>query len=200
MMTDKTTIENALQKIVPLTQVIYESSCAGYTVNWEDILAELEECISKGYAPSDTHRFSADLVQVIRQRAEYMQTQPELFRDFTSTGEAAEYMTLFAVCKVGIASTGETPRPFIQAALTQNAVSLDEHLMDALVEAGTSTISENGEDETPPLIDASFLLLDETGVLSALICQARELIEDPAWVTHIAINHLCKSVGNTAET
>jgi len=199
-MTDKTSIEDALQKLLRLTEVIYESECAGYTVNWEDILAELNECISKGYAPSDTPRFAADLVQVIRQRAEYMQAQPELFRGFTSTGEAAEYMTLYALCKVGIASTEENPTPFIQAALIAVALNVSEHLRSALIETASSLISEDGEDEIPPLIDAGVLLLDQTGALSKLICQASDLVEDSTWVAHVAVEAACKSMAKTLET
>ncbi len=192
-MTHTFDIETELQKIVSMTEVI----CATkeYAVNWEDILSELEAYAEKGCAPCDTTRFTADIVQVIRERAGHI----ERFLTFDTTGEAAEYLVLYALCKVGIASTGENPAPFLEAALKAEAISVNVHLRRALIEAATSPISENGEDELPPLIDAGLLLLDETGVLSALICQAHELVEDPEWVAHIAVEQACKSMAKTLE-
>lgn len=128
-----------------------------------------------------------------------MHDKPGLFQNFTTTSEAAEYLTLYALCKVGIASMGKNPESFIWAALTAGAINVDEHLRCALIEADAYPISENGEDEIPPLIDAGMLLLDETGVLSALICEARELVEDPAWVAHIAVEQVGKSIAKTLE-
>lgn len=192
-MTQPFNIEAELRKIVSMTEIIFATE--NFTVNWEDILSELEAYAGKGYAPSDTARFTADIVSVIRERAGHIKQFP----NFDTTGEAAEYLVLYALCKVGIASTGENPAPFLEAALKAEAISVNEHLRRALIEAATSPISENGEDELPPLIDASLLLLDETGILSALICQARELIEDPAWVAHIAVEQACKSVEKTLE-
>lgn len=186
-------IEPELRKIASMTEIICATE--DYSVNWEDILSELEAYAEKGCAPSDTARFTAAIVPVIRERAGHI----EQFPTFDTTGEAAEYMVLYALCKVGIASTGENPAPFLEAALKAEAISINEHLRRALIEAATSPISENGEDELPPLIDASLLLLDETGILSTLICQARELIEDPAWVAQIAIEQACKSIVKTLE-
>ena len=197
-MTHTFDIETELQKIVSMTEIVYPTE--NYTVNWEDILSELEAYAEKGCAPRDAARFTTDLVRVIRERADYMQrSQSADFCGFTITGEAAEYLTLYALCKVGIASIGENPKPFIQAALIVNTMSVNEYLMNALVEAATSHISEDGEDEIPALIDAGMLLLDETGRLSALLCQARELIEDPAWVARLAIEQAHKSVAPALE-
>ena len=192
-MTQPLNIETELRKIVSMTEIICATE--NFTVNWEDILSELEAYAEKGCAPSDTARFTADIVPVIRERAGHVGQ----FLTFDTTGEAAEYMVLNALCKVGIASTGENPAPFLEAALKAEAISINEHLRRALIEATTSPISENGEDELPPLIDVSLLLLDETSILSTLICQARELIEDPAWVAHIAIEQACKSIVKTLE-
>lgn len=190
-------IEKELQKIVSMIEIVYATK--EYTVNWEDILSELEAYAEKGSAPHDTARFAADIVRVVQERADYMHGRPELFRGFTSTGEAAEYLTLYALCNVGIASTGENPAPFIEAALTAGAIHADDHLRSALIEAATSPISEDGEDEIPPLIDASALLLDDGGALSELICMTRELIEDPAWVARVAVEQACKSIAKTLE-
>ena len=192
-MTHTFAIETELQKIVSMTEIVCATET--YTVNWEDILSELEAYAEKGCAPCDTARFTADLVPVIRERAGHVGR----FLTFDTTDEAAEYLALYALCKVGIASTGENPAPFIEAALKAEAISVNVHLRRALIEAAASPISENGEDEIPPLIDASVLLLDETGVLSALICQARELVEDPEWVAHIAVEQACKSMAKTLE-
>ena len=196
-MTHTFNIETELQKIVSMTEIICATE--NYAVDWEDILSELEAYAEKGCAPRDTARFTADIVRVVRKRGDYMHDKPGLFQNFTTTSEAAEYLTLYALCKVGIASTGENPEPFIRAALTAGAINVDEHLRCALFEAAASPISENGEDEIPPLIDASVLLLDETGALSTLICQARERVEDPAWVAHIAVEQACKSIAKTLE-
>ena len=192
-MTHTFDIETELQKVVSMTEIICATE--NYTVNWEDILSELEAYAEKGCAPSDTARFTADIVRVIRERAGLIGRSLA----FDTTGEAAEYLILYALCKVGIASTGKNPAPFLEAALKAEAISVSEHLRRALIEAATSPITENSDDELPPLIDASLLLLDETGALSALICQARELIEDPAWVAHVAVEQACKSIAKTLE-
>jgi len=192
-MTHTFDIETELQKVVSMTEIICATE--NYTVNWEDILSELEAYAEKGCAPSDTARFTADIVRVIRERAGHIGRSLA----FDPTGEVAEYLVLYALCKVGIASTGENPAPFLEAALKAEVISVSEHLRRALIEAATSPITENGEGELPPLIDASLLLLDETGALSALICQARELIEDPAWVAHVAVEQACKSIAKTLE-
>jgi hypothetical protein len=192
-MTHTFNIETELQKIVSMTEIICATE--NYAVNWEDILSELEAYAEKGCAPRDTARFTADIVPVIQERADFI----ERFLTFDTAGEAAEYMILYALCKVGIASTGENPEPFIRAAITASGINVDEHIRSALIEAAASRISENGEDEMPPLIDANVLLLDETGVLSALICQAHELVEDPEWVAHIAVEQACKSMAKTWE-
>lgn len=186
-------IETELRKIVSMTEIVCATE--NYTVNWEDILSELETYAEKGYAPCDTARFTADLVPVIRERA----GQVERFLTFDTTGEAAEYLALYALCKVGIASTGENPAPFLEAALKAEAISINKHLRRALIEAATSSITEDGEEEIPPLIDAGVLLLDQGGALSTLICQARELIEDPVWVARIAVEQACKSISKALE-
>lgn len=186
-------IETELRKIVSMTEIICATE--NYTVNWEDILSELEAYAEKGCAPSDTARFTADIVSVIRERAGHV----EKFLTFDTTSEAAEYMVLYALCKVGIASTGENPAPFLEAALKAEAISVNEHLRRALIEAATSSITEDGEEEIPPLIDAGVLLLDQGGALSTLICQARELIEDPVWVARIAVEQACKSISKILE-
>lgn len=186
-------IETELRKIVSMTEIICATE--NYTVNWEDILSELEAYAEKGCTPSDTARFTAVIVPVIRERAGHI----EQFLTFDTTNEAAEYLVLYALCKVGIASTGENPAPFLEAALKAEAISVNEHLRRALIEAATSFITEDGEEETPPLIDAGVLLLDQGGALSTLICQARELIEDPVWVARIAVEQACKSISKTLE-
>jgi len=104
-------IEKELQKIVSMIEIVYATK--EYTVNWEDILAELEEFASKGCAPCDTARFAADIVRMVQECADYMHDHLEQFHGFTSTGEAAEYLTLYALREVGLASTGENPAPFI---------------------------------------------------------------------------------------
>jgi hypothetical protein len=190
-MTQPFNIETKLRKIVSMTEIICATE--NYTVNWEDILSELEAYAEKGCAPCDTARFTADLVPVIRERAGHV----EQFLTFDTIGAAAEYMVLYALCKVGIASTGENPTPFLEAALKAEAISVNVHLRRALIEAATSPILENGEDELPPLIDTGLLLLDDTVALSTLICETRELIEDPAWVAHAAVEQACKSVART---
>ena len=115
------TIEDALEKIVSLTDVIYENECRDcvYTVNWVDILCELEEFASKGYDPSDIARYAVDIVQAVRDRAHYMQRRRCEFNGLTTTGEAAEYLTMFALSKLGIASINIDPQLFIHKVLNE---------------------------------------------------------------------------------
>ena len=191
-MTQTFDIETELRKIVSMTEIV--CSTGEYTVNWEDILSELEAYAEKGCAPSDTARFTADIVQAVRERAGYMLCRSDQFKNFTTTGEAAEYLALYALCKVGIASTGENPTPFIDAALKAESMYPDEFLRKALIESVASNITEDGADEIPPLIDAGLLLLDDTGILSALIGEARKRIKDAAWVAQSALNEAYLSV------
>lgn len=181
-MTQPFNIEAELRKIVSMTEIVCATE--NYTVNWEDILSELETYAEKGYAPCDTARFTADIVQVVRERAGHT----ERFPAFDRTGEAAEYLVLYALCKVGIASTGGNPEPFLRAALTANGLRPGEHLRKALIESATSLITDDGEDEVPPLIDASVLLLDDTGILDTLIHETLDRIADPSWVAKTALD------------
>jgi hypothetical protein len=196
-MTQPFNIETELQKIISMTETVFAND--EYTVNWEDILAELEECTGKGFAPSDTARFTTDIVRSVRERANHMNSHRERFQEFTATGEMAEYLTLYALCEIGIASTGENPEPFIRASLTANKLRPTRWVKNALVEAAKSNITEDGEDEIPPLIDAALLLVDESGILSALCSEARDRIEDPAWVAEQALEDAYRNVSWMAE-
>jgi hypothetical protein len=143
-----TTIESELQNMVSMTETVLAMN--NYTVNWEDILSELEAYTERGRVPSDTARFIPDIVRVVRERAEHMLRQSKQFRGFITTGEAAESLTLYALCKMGIASTGENPEPFIRAALKADYdSSADEDVLRALIEAATSHITEDGEGKLP---------------------------------------------------
>jgi hypothetical protein len=192
-MTQPVNIETELQKIVSMTEIICATE--NHTVNWEDILSELEAYAEKGCAPSDTARFTADIVRVVRERAGHI----ERFLAFDTTGEAAEYLVLYALCKVGIASTGENPEPFLRAALTANRLHPSEHLRKALIESAASLITDNGEDEVPPLIDASVLLLDDTGILDTLIHETLDRIADPSWVAKTALDEAFVDIARMME-
>ena len=91
-------IETELQKIVSMTEII----CATekYTVDWEDILADLAAYVEKYSASCDSARFVADIVHVLKERADHIK-RSLLF----NTNEAAEYLTLYAICRVSIGST-----------------------------------------------------------------------------------------------
>lgn len=190
-------IEPELQKIVPMTEAVFASE--DYTVNWEDILSELEECTDKGYAPSDTARFTADIVRAIRERADYMNSHREQYKDFTSVGDAAEYLTLYALCKVGVASTGENPEPFLRAALTASRLHPDEHLRKALIESAASLITDDGEDEVPPLIDAGMLLLEDAGILDTLVRETFGRIADVSWIAKTALDEAYVDIARMLE-
>jgi len=190
-------IEPELQKIVPMSEAVFASE--DYTVNWEDILSELEECTDKGYAPSDTARFTADIVRAIRERADYMNSHREQYKDFTTVGDAAEYLTLYALCKVGIASTDEDPEPFLRVALTASRLHPDEHLRKALIESAASLITDDGEDEVPPLIDAGMLLLDDAGILDTLVRETLGRIADVSWIAKTALDEAYVDIARMLE-
>lgn len=181
-MTQPFYMEAEMQKVVSMTEIICATE--NYTVNWEDILSELETYAEKGFAPSDTARFTADIVRVVRERAGHV----ERFPAFDTTGEAAEYLVLYAICKVGVASTGENTKPFLRAALVANRLRPGEHLRKALIESATSLITDDGEDEVPPLLDASLLLLDDTGIPGTSIHETLDRIADPSWVAKTALD------------
>ena len=115
------TIEDALEKIVSLTDVIYENECrdCAYTVNWVDILCELEELSGKDYDPSEINRHAPDIVKAVCDRADYMHRRRREFDGLTTTGEAAEYLTMFALSKLGIASINIDPQLFIHKVLNE---------------------------------------------------------------------------------
>lgn len=196
-MTHTFKIEPELQKIVPMTEAVFASE--DYTVNWEDILSKLEECTDKGYAPSDTARFTADIVRAIRERADYMNSHREQYKDFTTVGDTAEYLTLYALCKVGIASTGENPEPFLRAALTASRLHPDEHLRKALIESAASLITDDGEDEVPPLIDAGMLLLEDSGILDTLVRETLGRIADVSWIAKTALDEAYVDIARMLE-
>lgn len=196
-MTQPFNIETELQEIVSMTEVIFATDEC--TVNREDVLAELEECTDRGYVPSDTARFAADIVRAVRERANRMHFHHEQFQEFTTTGEAAEYLTLYALCKIGIASTGENHETFLRAALTANRLRPSEYIRRALIESATSLITDAGEDEVPPLINASVLLLDDTGILGTLIHETLDRIADPSWVAKTALDEAFVDIARMME-
>ena len=63
-----------------------------------------------------------------------------------------------------------------------------DHLLDALINAGTPT-TVYGPDPIPPVINFSDLLLDESRPLDRVIERARAWTRDPAWIAEIAILH-----------
>lgn len=112
-------LEKELQKIVSMTEIIYATE--EYTVNWEDILSELETYFERAYVSADTARFTTEIVYMIKERADYI----ERFLALASTNEAAEYLTLYALCKVGTMFQGEDLEPFIRAALDAASSSVN---------------------------------------------------------------------------
>lgn len=58
-------IEKAMEKIVPMTGTLYARD-GQYIVTWEDILCELQEFVSNGYASSDTAKYIKQFVATMR--------------------------------------------------------------------------------------------------------------------------------------
>ena len=192
-------IEKAMEKIVPLNGAIY-ARAGDYVVTWEDILAELQEFVSNGYAPSDTFKRVKQFVAAVREHVEYMYRRVWDFDGLVDDKSmAAEHITLYALCKIGIASINANPLVFIRAAITTDEISTitsnnfdsdfvgGDHLLEAVIRASTPNVAENGEDETPPALNAVDLFLDERQPLNRIIEMARAWTNDPQWVADHAI-------------
>src|SRR6266540_5166105 len=110
----------------------------------------------------------------------------------TTAAEAAEHLTMFALTKLGMIPANQDPQLLIRAAITtekiKDIISTREegdlvggdHLLDALINAGTPTRID-GQDPIPPIINFAELLLDESRALDRVIERARAWTRDPEW-------------------
>ena len=154
-----------------------------YVVTWEDILCELQEFVSNGYVPSDTAKHIKQFASTVREHTDYMYHRVGHFDGLTTAAEAAERLTMFALTKLGMIPANQDPQLLIRAAITtekiKNIISTREegdlvggdHLLDALINAGTPTPID-GQDPIPPIINFAELLLDESRTLDRVIERA----------------------------
>ena len=189
------TIEKVMEKIVPMSGAIYARDGPD-VVTWEDILCELQEFVSNGYAPSDTAKHVKQFVSEVREHVDYMYRRVWGFDGLEDVSAAAEHITLHALSKIGIASINANPLVFIGAAITTKEVStiisnhFDSDLVggDNLIEAVIWVSTPNvNEDETQPVLNAVDLLLDERRPLNGIIKMARQWTKDPQWIADHAI-------------
>jgi len=193
-------IEMAMDKLVPMEGVAYSrNSIYQFDVTWGHICDELMQRIHDGLALSDTAKHVSAFVAAAREHIEYMQKHDWKFDGLTAPQEAAEHITLFALCKIGIASLNADPQPFIRAALTSSAMWHitthhedgdlvgGDHLLEALFRAGTAPVTNDGEDELQPDINVIDLLLDDRHLLDEIVESARRLTRDPQWVADEAV-------------
>ena len=105
-------------------------------------------------------------------RTDYMLNHAWEFDGLTTAAEAAEHLAVFTLTKLGMIPANQDPQLLIRAAITtekiKDIVSAHEdsdlvggdHLLDALINAGTPT-TVDGQDPIPPVINFADLLLDE---------------------------------------
>jgi hypothetical protein len=188
-------IEKAMEKIVPMTGVIYARD-GRYVVTWEDILCELQEFVSNGCASSDTDKHIKQFVSAVREHTDYMYRRVWDFDGLEDVSAVAEHITLHALSKIGLASINANPLVFIRASITTEEISTitsnhfyddfvgGDHLLEAVIRASTSNVPE---DETQPVLNPVDLLLDERQPLNHIIEMARRWTKDPQWIADHAI-------------
>lgn len=201
-------LEKILSLIVALSQVMTKVVLPDivmyarkiFVVAWSDIFQELVDLIYKGYDLSKVKRRIRAFVKAVRERADYMLNHAWEFDGLTTVAEAAEHLTMFALTKLGMIPANQDPQLLIRAAITtekiKDIISTREegdlvggdHLLDALINAGTPTTID-GQDPIPPIINFAELLLDESRALDRVIERARAWTRDPEWIAEIAILH-----------
>ena len=206
-------LEKILSLIVALSQVmtkvvlpdIVMYARKTFVVAWSDIFQELVDLIYKGYDLSKVKRRIRAFVRAVRERADYMLNHAWEFDGLTTAAEAAEHLAVFTLTKLGLIRAEQDPQLIIRAAITtekiKDIVSAHEdsdlvggdHLLDALINAGTPT-TVYGQDPIPPVINFSDLLLDESRPLDRVIERARTWTRDPQWIADMAILYAYREV------
>jgi hypothetical protein len=197
------TFAQALARIVLPSIAIYARK--NYSVKWTNVLDELVNLVDKGYELSDLAKRIRLFVKAVRDRANYMLNHAWEFDGLTTAGEAAEHLAVFALTKLGLISSERDPQLFIRVALTTERIKdmvstheesdlvREDHLLDALINAGTATIVD-GQNPIPPVVNFADLLLDEGRALNRVIERARTWTRDPQWIADMAILYAYREV------
>jgi hypothetical protein len=189
-------LSQAMSKVVLPDIVMYARKT--FVVAWSDIFQELVDLIYKAYDLSKVKSRVRAFVKATRARADYMLNHAWEFDGLATAAEVAEHITVFALTKLGMIPADKDPQLLIRAAITtekiKDIVSTREesdlvggdHLLDALINAGTPTTID-GQDPIPPIINFAELLLDESRALDRVIERARAWTRDPEWIAEMAI-------------
>jgi hypothetical protein len=189
-------LSQAMSKVVLPDIVMYARKT--FVVAWSDIFQELVDLIYKAYDLSKVKSRVRAFAKATRARADYMLNHAWEFDGLTTAAEAAEHITVFALTKLGMIPADNDPQLLIRAAITtekiKDIVSTrkegdlvgGDHLLDALINAGTPTTID-GQDPIPPIINFAELLLDGSRALDRVIERARAWTRDPEWIAEMAI-------------